>query len=175
MPKAAAGMQAVGQLIGGLSAKGQADAAAQQLRNQAVQEQQIGEVRLTDFTRDASAARASSVAASGASGIAQEDFEDARANFDQEVELQGLRIRANTLTRINALSTEADNAKKQGTLALIQGGLNAGSSFLSGGRGSIARTNRLIANPPPVNRPTNTLSFNSDVGGRFFPNTRIGK
>lgn len=164
-----ASLQATGQLIEGMAAKGQADAEAQQLRNQAVQEQQIGEVRLTDFTRDASAARASSVAASGASGVAQEDFEDARANFDQEVELQGLRIRANTLTRINALRTAADNAKREGDLALTQSSLNAGSIFLSGGLGSISRTNRPPANRPPAVRPTNTLSFNSrNPSGNFF-------
>jgi hypothetical protein len=159
-------MKAAGQLIGGLSDKAQSNAAAAQLRGQAAREAEIGEVRVTDFERQASAAKASSVAASGASGIAQSDFEDARANFDQEVALQALRIRANTQTRINALSTEADNVKKQGDIGLFTSGLNAGSTFLSGGRGSKTIRPRGISIPSSSNNFG--VQFAPRINGKLF-------
>ncbi|MHC5059224.1 MAG: hypothetical protein ACYTKD_31610 [Planctomycetota bacterium] len=167
MPQVAAIASAGGNVLQGITARAQAEADAVTLSQQAIRTQEIGRQQEDEFRRDVSAAKASNIAAGGASGLRPN--EDANANFAAEAEFQALKIRNNTDVQVAALHTQAENTRDQGRLALIASGINAGASLLRGTR----RQPKLDTPAPPT--ATNKLQFDVNrTNGRIF-NRSIGR
>tara|TARA_R110002167_G_scaffold70513_1_gene199048 strand:+ start:465 stop:908 length:444 start_codon:yes stop_codon:yes gene_type:complete len=132
---AAAAVTAVGAVAGGIDADKQASFKAADQRQQGEREREIAEADEDDFRRQQSRVAASSRAAGGQSGVDQSSGSAllAKLDYEAEVELNALRIRAGGDTSQARANTQAALTSAAGKSAKNRGFIRAGSSLLSGG------------------------------------------
>tara|TARA_R110002167_G_scaffold107193_2_gene274444 strand:- start:7 stop:453 length:447 start_codon:yes stop_codon:yes gene_type:complete len=131
----AIGLAAAGAAAGGIDADKQAKFQAADQRQQGVREREIAGINEDDFRREQSRVAASSRAAGGQSGVDQSSGSAllAMSDFEAEVELNALRIRAGGKTQSQRLNEQASLTSAAGKSAKNRGFIRAGSSLLSGG------------------------------------------
>lgn len=131
----AVGLAAAGSAAGGIDADKQASFKAADQRQQGAREKQIAEDQEEDFRRQQSRVAAANRAAGGQSGVDLSSGSSllAMSDFESEVELNALRIRAGGDTSQARANTQAALTSAAGTSAKRRGFIRAGSSLLSGG------------------------------------------